>query len=67
MLRRAGGQILITGKTKAAVQRLMPAGVRVRSLGRHRLAGLPQPQPLYQVEAKGMLTAFPALRTGVSS
>jgi class 3 adenylate cyclase len=62
-----GGQILITGKTKAAVQRSMPAGVRVRSLGRHRLAGLPQPQPLYQVEAKGMLTDFPALRTGVSS
>jgi len=59
-----GGQVLITGKTKAAVERSMPAGVRVRSLGRHRLAGLPQPQPLYQVEAKGLLTGFPTLRTG---
>jgi hypothetical protein len=33
-------------------------------LGRHRLAGLPQAQPLFQVEAKGLLTRFPALRTG---
>lgn len=59
-----GGQILITGKTKAVVEDSVPAGVRVRSLGRHRLAGLPQAQPLFQVEAKGLLTRFPALRTG---
>lgn len=60
-----GGQILISGKTKAAVQRSLPAGVQVRSLGRHRLAGLPQPQTLYQVEAKGLLTRFPKLRAVV--
>ncbi len=62
-----GGQILISGRSKAAVERSLPIGVRVRSLGRHRLAGLPQPQPLYQVEAKGLLTRFPALRTGVGA
>ncbi len=62
-----GGQILISGKTKAAVERSLPTGVRARSLGRHRLPGLPQPQPLYQVEAKGLLTRFPALRAGIGA
>ena len=61
-----GGQIVISGKSRAAVERSLPAGVRVRSLGRHRLAGLPHPQPLYQVEAKGLLTRFPDLRAGGS-
>ena len=61
-----GGQILISGKSKAAVERSLPTGVRARSLGRHRLAGIPQPQPLYQIEAKGLLTRFPALRVGIS-
>lgn len=59
-----GGQILITGKNKAAAEHTLPAGVRARSLGRYRLAGLPQPQQLFQVEAKGLLTRFPPLRTG---
>ena len=59
-----GGQILITGKNKAAAERTLPAGVRARSLGRYRLAGLPQLQPLFQIEAKGLLTHFPPLRTG---
>jgi class 3 adenylate cyclase len=59
-----GGQILLTGKTKAAADSTLPAGARARSLGRFRLAGLPHPQPLFQVEAKGLLTRFPPLRTG---
>ena len=59
-----GGQILISATSKPVAERSLPTGVRVRSLGRHRLAGLPKPQPLYQVEAKGLRTRFPALRTG---
>jgi len=59
-----GGQILISATSKPVAERSLPTGVRVRSLGRHRLAGLPTPQPLYQVEAKGLRTRFPALRTG---
>ncbi len=57
-----GGQIVVTAKTKAAVEARMPAGVTFRGLGKHRLAGLPNPESLYQVQAKGLLTRFPALR-----
>jgi hypothetical protein len=42
----------------------MPSGVRLRSLGRHELPGLMKPETLYQVEAEGLLTDFPPLRTG---
>ncbi|MEX2439601.1 MAG: adenylate/guanylate cyclase domain-containing protein [Actinomycetota bacterium] len=57
-----GGQIVVSGKTKSAVQPSLPTGVRFRSLGPHRLAGLPKPEPLYQVEADGLRTRFPPLR-----
>jgi len=59
-----GGQIIVSGKTKVTVEGSMPAGMRFRSLGRHRLAGLAQPEALFQVQAKGLLTGFPPLRTG---
>jgi class 3 adenylate cyclase len=58
-----GGQILISDKTKAAVEGTMPAGVELRSLGRHRLAGLPHPELIHQVHVNGMPTRFPPLRT----
>jgi class 3 adenylate cyclase len=57
-----GGQIVISSQTKAAVERSMPAGVRFRSLGRHRLSGLTDPVKLYQVHARGLATDFPPLR-----
>jgi class 3 adenylate cyclase len=59
-----GGQIVVSGKTKAAVTSLLPAGVRLRSLGRHPLAGMSQSEALFQVNAKGLLTEFPPLRSG---
>ena len=58
-----GGQILVSTQTKTALRGSLPSGVRLRSVGRHRLAGLPQPQTLYQAEAEGLLSSFPALRT----
>jgi class 3 adenylate cyclase len=62
-----GGQIVVTSKTKAAVTKTTarsrtPAGMTFRSLGVHRLAGLPHPEALYQVQAKGLITRFPPLR-----
>ena len=48
----SGGQIVISAQTKAALGDTMPAGVRLRSLGRHRLAGLPKPETLHLVESK---------------
>jgi class 3 adenylate cyclase len=58
-----GGQIIVTGKSKSAAEGSVPAGTKFRSLGRHKLAGLPHPETLYQVHAKDLATRFPPLRT----
>jgi class 3 adenylate cyclase len=62
-----GGQIVVSGETVAAIEGEVPADVSLRSLGRHDLPGLPDPQPLFQVEAEGLLADFPPLRTGTAS
>jgi class 3 adenylate cyclase len=56
-----GGQIVVSGKTRTAARGGLPAGVRLRSLGRHRLPGLSTAEALFQVEADGILGGFPAL------
>lgn len=58
-----GGQILVSGATRAAIGTSAPRGVRFRSLGRHRLSGLPDAETLFQVQARGLRTDFPAPRT----
>ncbi len=58
-----GGQILLSGETKLALTGCMPSDVRLRSLGRHRLRGIPEETALYQVVASGLATRFPPLRT----
>jgi class 3 adenylate cyclase len=58
-----GGQILVSGATRAAVERPAAAGIRFRSLGRHRLHGLADPEALFQVMAKGLGARFPPPRT----
>lgn len=57
-----GGQVVVSDATREAVRSSAPEGVRFKALGAHRLRGLPTPQPLYQVAAKGLRTRFPALR-----
>lgn len=59
-----GGQIVLTRKTKAALDRSLPDGIELRLLGRHRLAGLPHPETLYQVQPQDLIRRFPALRPG---
>lgn len=54
-----GGQIVISGETKAAVTGLAPKEIRFRSLGRHRLPGLASAESLFQVRAEGLLARFP--------
>jgi class 3 adenylate cyclase len=58
-----GGQILVSTNTRAAVRTSAPAGIRFRSLGRHRLPGLPDAETLFQVQAKGLRSGFPKPRT----
>lgn len=59
-----GGQILLSGAARAAASASTPSGVRFRSLGRHRLAGLLEPEPLFQVQAAGLRPRFPPPRAG---
>ena len=54
-----GGQIVVSSH---ALDGDIPRGVRFRSLGEHRLTGLPKAEALYQVQAKGLRTRFPPLR-----
>ncbi|HEY7280979.1 MAG TPA: adenylate/guanylate cyclase domain-containing protein [Actinomycetota bacterium] len=58
-----GGQILVSGPTARMLTAALPAGVRLASLGRHRLSGLPRAVEMFQVNAKGLQPRFPALRT----
>jgi class 3 adenylate cyclase len=55
-----GGQIVVSETTVDGIA--TPAGVTFRSLGEHRLAGLPHPHALLQVHSKGLRTRFPPLR-----
>jgi class 3 adenylate cyclase len=59
-----GGQIVISGETRVAIGDSTPAGIRFRSLGRHRLPGLPSAQALFQVLAAGLSRRFAGPRTG---
>jgi class 3 adenylate cyclase len=57
-----GGQILVSRETRDAVDSTSPGHCRFRELGRFRLAGLPEPETLYQVEADGLPTDLPPPR-----
>jgi class 3 adenylate cyclase len=58
-----GGQIVLSGETKRSLgSAATPAGVRFRSLGKHRLPGLTRAEALFQVEADGLGSDFPPLR-----
>lgn len=57
-----GGQIVVSSATRQAALRTTQTTVRYRSLGAHRLRGLPEPMTLFQVGAKGLAAKFPPPR-----
>src|SRR2546430_10276883 len=59
-----GGQIVVSAATRVAIGASAPTGIRFRSLGRHRLPGLPDGEKLFQVQAQGLRLKFPRPRTG---
>jgi predicted ATPase/class 3 adenylate cyclase len=58
-----GGQVVISDTTRSLVEHVLPQGARLRELGAHRLKDLANPERLFQVEAPGLPSEFPALRT----
>jgi predicted ATPase/class 3 adenylate cyclase len=58
-----GGQIVVSDAVRGLVGGDLPDGISLRALGTHRLKDLGEPQPLLQVEAEGLLAAFPPLRS----
>src|SRR5712691_1651631 len=59
-----GGQIVVSAATRVAIGTAAPSGIRFRSLGRHRLAGLPEAETLFQLQARGLRVDFPKPRVG---
>lgn len=62
-----GGQILVSGATRAALEPTLPDGVTLKPLGEHQLPGLPKVESLFQVEAEGLDADFPPLRIAAAS
>jgi len=58
-----GGQTLITLATQELVRDSLPQKVSLADLGDHRLKDLFRPERVYQVNASGLPSDFPALRT----
>jgi class 3 adenylate cyclase len=58
-----GGQILLSSASHDALQGSHAAGVAFKTLGRYALAGLPDPEALFQVRATDLRVKFPRLRT----
>jgi class 3 adenylate cyclase len=58
-----GGQILLSADAVRAIEASSPRDVNFRSVGAHRLQGLPEPQALFQAETPDLPRNFPAPRT----
>jgi predicted ATPase/class 3 adenylate cyclase len=58
-----GGQILLSRTARDLLGDELPPGVGLRDLGEYRLKDLPEPEHLYQVQAPGLATEFPAIRS----
>ncbi len=58
-----GGQILASSASRDALEGSEAGGISFVSLGRYALAGLPDPETLFQVRAAELRVKFPRLRT----
>lgn len=60
----AGGQVLCSRAAADLAGDDLPAGVRLRDLGEHRLADLARPEQVFAVEHPDLPSEFPALQGG---
>jgi class 3 adenylate cyclase len=58
-----GGQILLSSAARDALKPGLAEGIALRTLGRYSLAGLAEPEALFQVRAAELRVRFPKLRT----
>jgi predicted ATPase/class 3 adenylate cyclase len=58
-----GGQILVSGVTAELLSEALPAGLRLRDLGLHRLKDLGRPEQVFQLETSFLPVAFAPLAT----
>jgi predicted ATPase/class 3 adenylate cyclase len=58
-----GGQVILSDATRALIAAELPEGWAIRSLGRHRLKGVPEPEAIFQLQVPGLSASFPALRS----
>src|SRR4030095_3846585 len=58
-----GGQILISSSTRELVRDTLPFNTELLDLGERRLKDLIRPEHLYQLQAPGLASKFPPLRT----
>ena len=58
-----GGQIVMSSAVRAAVEDSLAEGVGLAGLGAWRFQGLPEPVEMFQVEAPGLISGFPPLRS----
>lgn len=61
-----GGQILLSGATRALVEEGLPDGVTLRDLGEHTLKDF-DPQHLFQAMVEGLRSEFPPLRSATGA
>jgi hypothetical protein len=54
---------VVSDATRLLVASRLPAGVRLRDLGLHRLKDLPVPERIYQLAAPGLAERFPPLKS----
>jgi predicted ATPase/class 3 adenylate cyclase len=53
-----GGQVLLSGSTHALAEHDLPAGVRLRDVGQHRLKDLAYPEHLYELVIEDLPSDF---------
>jgi class 3 adenylate cyclase len=62
-----GGQIVLSSAVQKAISEGLPEGVSLTDLGAWRFRGLPEPIEMFQVQAPGLATDFPPLRSAVAA
>lgn len=62
-----GGQIVLSEPVRALVADTLPDGILIRHLGAHVLRDVPRPERLYQLDAPGLRSEFPPLRTATAA